>query len=87
MNFSPAVTGAAALDWQQAAVQWRRTAGRSGETLLSSGLHGCSYLLGQRFRSCFVLKFAPQRGEGEEREGGDRLEYNVLEYIIYQIQT
>ena len=27
-----------------------------------------SYLLGQRFSACFVLKFALQRGEGEKRE-------------------
>ena len=28
---------------------------------------GVSYLLGQSFDACFVLKFAPQRGEGDKR--------------------
>ena len=32
-------------------------------------LQGSSYLLGQRFCACFVLKLALQRGEGEKREG------------------
>ena len=32
-------------------------------------LQGSSYLLGQRFSAYFVLKVAPQRGEGEKREG------------------
>ena len=29
---------------------------------------GWSYLLDQRFHTCFVLKFALQRGEGENKE-------------------
>ena len=32
-------------------------------------LQGSSYLLGQRLRACFILKFALQSGEGEKREG------------------
>ena len=31
-------------------------------------VQGSSYLLGQRFPACFVLKFSLQRGEGEKRE-------------------
>ena len=36
---------------------------------LRDTVQGSSYLLGQRFRACFVLKFALQRGEGEKRDG------------------
>ena len=31
-------------------------------------IQGSSYLLVQRFSTCFVLKFALQRGDGEKRE-------------------
>ena len=32
-------------------------------------VQGSIYSLGQRFSACFVLKFAPQWGEGEKGEG------------------
>ena len=32
-------------------------------------IQGSRYLLGQRFRECFVFKFVLQRGEGEKTEG------------------
>ena len=36
---------------------------------MNNDVQGSRYLLGPRFSARFVLKLAPQRGEGEKREG------------------
>ena len=38
----------------------------SVEFLLRTYVQGAGYIMGQRLRACFVLKFALQRGEGRD---------------------
>ena len=37
--------------------------------MVTDNVQGSSYLLGQRYCACFVLKIALRRGEGEKSEG------------------
>ena len=41
--------------------------------------------MGQRFSACFVLKLAPQRGEGEEREGVQNFKPKHTEPLTQEI--